>query len=121
METSDGVDDYAEYAFVVRERIGTGYLYLKDGPILIVLLDRNTEEVIPYINIKSEGLRDILRAVLNDVEAISLIKEKLSAIIIVFFPPDGNAEVDLDRAKRPFSFPPRTRQIRGEHRQQFGS
>ncbi|KAJ6035289.1 uncharacterized protein N7446_010049 [Penicillium canescens] len=61
VETSGGVDDYAEYAFVVRERV-----------------DRNSEEVMPYIDIKSEGLRDILRVVLHDVKAISLMEDKPS-------------------------------------------
>ncbi|KAF3399875.1 hypothetical protein F1880_008444, partial [Penicillium rolfsii] len=61
VETSDSMDDYAEYAFVVRERV-----------------KRNSDEVTPYIDIKSEGLRDILRAVLHDVKAISLIEDKPS-------------------------------------------
>jgi hypothetical protein len=43
-------------------------------------LDRKSEEVIPYIDIKSEGLRDILRAVLQDVKAISLMEDKPSVI-----------------------------------------
>jgi hypothetical protein len=47
-----------------------------------VLLDRNSEEVIPYIDIKSEGLRDILRVVLYDIKAISLIEDRLSVIKI---------------------------------------
>ncbi|EPS26191.1 hypothetical protein PDE_01127 [Penicillium oxalicum 114-2] len=62
VETS-GPDDYAKYAFVVRERI-----------------ERNSEDVTPYIDIKSESLRDILRAVLHDVKAISLMEDKPSAL-----------------------------------------
>ncbi|KAJ5752813.1 ATPase AAA-type core [Penicillium odoratum] len=61
VETSSGLEDYAEYAFVVRERV-----------------DRNSEEVTPYIDIKSEDLRDILREVLHDVKAISLMEDKPS-------------------------------------------
>ncbi|KAJ6020015.1 hypothetical protein N7522_000090 [Penicillium canescens] len=61
IETSGGLDDDAEYAFVVRERV-----------------ERNSEEVTPYIDIKSEGLRDILREVLHDVKAISLMEDKPS-------------------------------------------
>lgn len=34
--------------------------------------------MIPYIDIKSEGLRDILRVVLHDIKAISLIEDKPS-------------------------------------------
>ena len=34
----------------------------------------------PYIDIKSEGLRDILRMVLHDVKAISLMEDKPSVI-----------------------------------------
>ncbi|KAF3398203.1 hypothetical protein F1880_005613 [Penicillium rolfsii] len=61
VETSGSPDDYAEYAFVVRERV-----------------ERNSEEVTPYIDIKSEGLRDILRVVLHDIKAISLMEDKPS-------------------------------------------
>ena len=46
--------------------------------ILIVLLERNSEEVTPYIDIKSEGLRDILRGELHDIKAVSLIEDKPS-------------------------------------------
>ncbi|OQE70964.1 hypothetical protein PENNAL_c0112G11339, partial [Penicillium nalgiovense] len=62
METND-LDDYAEYAFVVRERV-----------------DRTSEEVVPLVDIKSEGLRDILRDVLHDIKAVSLMEDKPSAI-----------------------------------------
>ncbi|XRM42628.1 hypothetical protein ABZX51_005838 [Aspergillus tubingensis] len=60
-ETRSGLDDCAEYAFIVRERV-----------------ERNSEEVTPYIDIKSEGLRDILRVVLHDIKAISLMEDKPS-------------------------------------------
>ncbi|PKX91221.1 uncharacterized protein P174DRAFT_454055 [Aspergillus novofumigatus IBT 16806] len=70
-----GLDDYAEYAFIVRERV-----------------DRNSNAVMTYVDIKSEGLREILRAVLQDVKAISLMEDKPSV-----------------------SFPPRARQMCGEH------
>lgn len=46
--------------------------------ILILLSDRISEEVTPYIDIKSEDLRDILREVLHDVKAISLMEDKPS-------------------------------------------
>ncbi|KAJ5438124.1 uncharacterized protein N7458_009122 [Penicillium daleae] len=61
VETRSGQEDYAEYAFIIRERI-----------------KRNSHKVTPYIDIKSEGLRDILRVVLHDIKAISLIEDKPS-------------------------------------------
>ncbi|KAJ5095450.1 hypothetical protein NUU61_004806 [Penicillium alfredii] len=61
-KSSGCLDDCAEYAFVVRERV-----------------DRNSEEVTPYIDIKSEGLRDILRGVLYDIKATSLMEDKPSS------------------------------------------
>lgn len=48
--------------------------------ILILLSDRNSEEVTPYIDIKSHGLRDILREVLHDISAISLMEDKPSVM-----------------------------------------
>lgn len=48
--------------------------------ILIVRLERNSEEVTPYIDIKSEALRDMLREVLHDIKAISLMEDKPSVI-----------------------------------------
>ncbi|KAH8701500.1 hypothetical protein BGW36DRAFT_423814 [Talaromyces proteolyticus] len=55
VETCSSLDDYAEYAFVIRER-----------------------NVTTYIDIKSERLRDILRVVLHDIKAISLMEDKPS-------------------------------------------
>jgi hypothetical protein len=43
-------------------------------------LDRNSEEVISYIDIKSKGLRDTLREVLHDIKAVSLMEDKPSVI-----------------------------------------
>ncbi|CAG8017779.1 unnamed protein product [Penicillium salamii] len=60
-ETSNDLDDYAEFAFVVRERV-----------------DRTSKQMVPFIDIKSEGLRDILRDVLHDIKAVSLMEDKPS-------------------------------------------
>ncbi|CAG7951484.1 unnamed protein product [Penicillium salamii] len=45
-----------------------------------VLVHRTSEEVVPLVDIKSEGLRDILRDVLHDIKAVSLMEDKPSAI-----------------------------------------
>ncbi|KAJ5960726.1 ATPase AAA-type core, partial [Penicillium vulpinum] len=66
VETSGGVNDYTEYIFVVCEYI-----------------DRISKEVVLFIDIKSEGLRDILRDILHNIKAVSLIEDKLSVIEIV--------------------------------------
>ena len=47
---------------------------------LMTRLDRRSEEVIPYIDIKSKGLRDILRDVLRDARAVNLMEDKPSVI-----------------------------------------
>ncbi|KAJ5944569.1 ATPase AAA-type core [Penicillium verrucosum] len=60
-ETSNDLDDYAKYIFVIRERV-----------------NRRSEEVVLFIDIKSEGLYDILQEVLYDIKAVSLIEDKLS-------------------------------------------
>ncbi|CAP79317.1 Pc17g00300 [Penicillium rubens Wisconsin 54-1255] len=60
-ETSNDLDDYTKYAFVVRERV-----------------DRTSKEIVSFIDIKSEGLRDILRDVLHDIKAVSLMEIKPS-------------------------------------------
>ncbi|KAJ6038269.1 uncharacterized protein N7446_005079 [Penicillium canescens] len=83
-ETSSGLDDYAEYAFVVRERV-----------------ERNSEEVTPYIDIKSEGLRNILREVLHDIKAISLMEDKPSIeqnILFHFLPELGKYAENMDNS-----------------------
>ncbi|KAJ5292085.1 hypothetical protein N7478_001336 [Penicillium angulare] len=61
VDASCGPDNYAEYAFVVRKRV-----------------DRDTGEVTLYIDVKSEGLRNILREVLHDIKSISLMEDKPS-------------------------------------------
>ncbi|KAJ5414888.1 hypothetical protein N7509_000222 [Penicillium cosmopolitanum] len=60
-ETSDVLDEYAKYAFIVRERV-----------------DRVSEDVTSYIDIQSKGLRDILRVVLDGIKTISLMEDKPS-------------------------------------------
>ncbi|CAG7995208.1 unnamed protein product [Penicillium salamii] len=83
-ESSGVLDDYAEYAFVVRER-----------------LDRNSEEVTQYIDIKSKGLRDILREVLHDIKAISLMEDKPSIeqnVLFHFLPELANYAENINNA-----------------------
>ncbi|KAH8691858.1 P-loop containing nucleoside triphosphate hydrolase protein [Talaromyces proteolyticus] len=53
------VTELDEFVFVIRKRI-----------------DRNTSEVTDYIDIKSPGLRDILRMVLKDIRTAGLESEK---------------------------------------------
>ncbi|RAK94951.1 P-loop containing nucleoside triphosphate hydrolase protein [Aspergillus ibericus CBS 121593] len=80
--TSSSLDDYAEYAFVVRERV-----------------ERNSEMVIPYIDIKSGGLRDILRVVLHGIKAISLMEDKPSIeqnVLFHFLPELDNYAEDMN-------------------------
>ncbi|KAF7166805.1 hypothetical protein CNMCM6106_002503 [Aspergillus hiratsukae] len=78
VETSS-LDNYAEYAFVVRERV-----------------ERNSEEVTSYIDIKSDGLRDILRVVLHDIKAISLMEDKpsIEQNVLFHFLPELNKYAD---------------------------
>ncbi|KAJ5267403.1 ATPase AAA-type core [Penicillium angulare] len=87
VDASCGPDNYAEYAFVVRKRV-----------------DRDTGEVTPYIDVKSEGLRDILREVLHDIKSISLMEDKPSIeqnVLFHFLPGFGeyanHMENDPDR------------------------
>ncbi|KAJ5115522.1 hypothetical protein NUU61_001281 [Penicillium alfredii] len=61
VESSNDQDDLCKYVFVVRERV-----------------DRKSEEVTPYIDIKSEWLRDILRGVMQNIKAISLMENEPS-------------------------------------------
>ncbi|KAJ5161042.1 hypothetical protein N7492_006434 [Penicillium capsulatum] len=61
VESSNDQDDLAKYVFVVRERV-----------------DRKSEEVTTYIDIKSEWLRDILSGVLQNIKAISLMENEPS-------------------------------------------
>ncbi|KAJ6134492.1 hypothetical protein N7523_000814 [Penicillium sp. IBT 18751x] len=84
VETRSGLDDYAEYAFIVRERV-----------------ERNSEEVTPYIDIKSAGLRDILRVVLHDIKAISLMEDKPSIeqnVLFHFLPELDRCAENMDNS-----------------------
>lgn len=44
--------------------------------LLILWLDRKSEDVTPYIDIKSEWLRDILRDVLQNIKVVGLMEDK---------------------------------------------
>ncbi|RAK99860.1 uncharacterized protein BO80DRAFT_477336 [Aspergillus ibericus CBS 121593] len=84
VETRSNLDDYAEYAFIVRKRI-----------------ERNSEEVTSYIDIKSEGLRDILRVVLHDIKAISLMEDKPSIeqnVLFHFIPELDRCAKNMDNS-----------------------
>lgn len=63
----------------VNVLVGDTFGYRAES-LLMIGLDRNSEEVISYIDIKSEGLRDILREVLHDIKAVSLMEDKPSVI-----------------------------------------
>ncbi|KAJ5713146.1 ATPase AAA-type core [Penicillium malachiteum] len=80
VDTSGGLDDYAECAFVVRERV-----------------DRNSEEVMPYVDIKSEGLRAALREVLHEIKAMNLMEDKpsIEQNILFHFLPELERYADL--------------------------
>ena len=58
------VDIYNEYIFIIRIRISkresSYWIYITNGKII----DRKTKRIIYFINVKSKGLRDILRSVL---------------------------------------------------------
>ncbi|KAJ5104601.1 hypothetical protein NUU61_001948 [Penicillium alfredii] len=55
------------------------------GAFVLKLVQKRQDEVTLYIDIKSEGLRDILRVILHDIKATSLIEDKLSAIQIEYY------------------------------------
>jgi hypothetical protein len=72
------VTELDKYVFVVRGRVGQS-----TTPMEAILsdnypTDKNTEETTFHIDIKSEGLRDILRIILGDVQGISLKEPRLS-------------------------------------------
>lgn len=66
-----------QYIFVVRTRTGE---YPSLGPRLYPdsKADRTSEKQTNHVDIKSEGLRDVLRSVLEDVKGICLREEKPS-------------------------------------------
>jgi hypothetical protein len=73
----DEENELDQYIFVVRTRIGE---YLSFGPSLYPnsKVDRETKKRTHHLDIKSEGLRDVLRSVLQDVKGICLREEKPS-------------------------------------------
>jgi hypothetical protein len=73
----DEENELDQYIFVVRTRTGE---YLGLGPRLYPdsKADRTSEKQTHHVDIKSEGLRDVLRAVLEDVKGICLREEKPS-------------------------------------------
>ncbi|KAJ5454033.1 uncharacterized protein N7458_004989 [Penicillium daleae] len=67
----------------------------------LVIINRNSEEVTPYIDIKSEGLRDILRVVLHDIKAISLMEDKPSIeqnVLFHFLPELDRCAENIDNS-----------------------
>jgi hypothetical protein len=73
----DEVNELDRYIFVVRTRIGE---FLSSIPTSVsdCSPEKETKNQIQCIDIKSSGLRDILRKVLQDVQGICLHEEKPS-------------------------------------------
>ena len=70
------MDAYDEYIFVVRIRIGkheNSYrIYVTNGETT----DKKTKRTTHLVDVKSEGLRDILRSVLQGVDGTFLKEDK---------------------------------------------
>lgn len=69
---SDEIEDLDHYVFVVRARIGRCNGIDNVCSANAGTLDRDTKETTYYIDMKSEPLREILRTVLQRVNAIGL-------------------------------------------------
>jgi hypothetical protein len=80
----DEVNELDHYIFVIRTRIGE-YPGLCPGLNPDSKADKSTEKQIHYIDIKSEGLRDVLRSVLQDVKGICLREGKPSVQLPLAF------------------------------------
>jgi hypothetical protein len=80
----DEENELDQYIFVVRTRIGE-YPSLGPGLYPNSKVDRTTEKQTHHIDIKSEGLRDVLRSVLKDVKGICLREEKPSVQLPLTF------------------------------------
>jgi hypothetical protein len=72
-----------EYVFVVRARTGRSMKRWQYLGAEIENADKQTFEQVFYIDIKSEGLRAVLRIVLRDVCGLSLREDKVT--VWIFF------------------------------------
>jgi hypothetical protein len=70
-------DEFSEYAFVVREHIGMDGEPLNQAQNLIVA-DPKSKDSTTFVDVKSETLRDIVREVLGNVKAVSVMEPKPS-------------------------------------------
>ncbi len=69
------VEELDQYVFVIRVRIGKYNAIYQNCPANKIL-DKKTSDPTFYVDIKSEVLRDILRAVLIEVRGINLREDK---------------------------------------------
>jgi hypothetical protein len=87
------VTDLDEHVFVVRARTGK---YIKPWQHLgaeVENSDKETFEQVYYVDIKSEGLRDILRIVLRDVRGLSLREDQIT-VWIFFIRPEQSLTIE---------------------------
>ena len=78
-KSADEANELDQYVFVVRARIGQ-YIRSKRAPCTYDdTLDKKASTHTVYIDIKSEWIRDVLRAVLKGVHGISAKEDKPSA------------------------------------------
>lgn len=76
IKSSDAVTDLDQYVFVVRQRISEYASAFAQSSSNNYGLDKKTLEPTYYVDIKSEGLRDILRTVLRNVRVVNLNEDK---------------------------------------------
>ena len=74
---ADEVNELDHYVFVARTRLGRPLLS-NTTSVSDSSVDKETKNQIQYVDIKSSGLRDILRKVLHAVQGIYLQEEKPS-------------------------------------------
>ena len=71
-------DEFDQYIFVVRGRVGKFSRVCENLPSDKYHPDRKTAETTLYIDVKSEWLRRVLKEILRDVHAVSTNETKLS-------------------------------------------
>lgn len=72
------VTDLDEYMFVVRARTGKSMESWHVSMLRREIPEKGASEQLFYVDIKSNGLRDILRIVLRDVHGLSLGEDKIT-------------------------------------------
>ena len=76
------MDELDQYVFVIHMQISEFVDFIQSSAHNNGIADKDTNELTFYIDVKSEGLRNILREIMQNIKKVSLRENKPSVLLL---------------------------------------